>query len=438
MLDASNFKLLENAYLSSSGSSTFSKKLEEIAEWVDRECCFVQGVEFFSQVNRQIAENPYCHRYIGNIYRIQGEYEKACQHLQTAIAMLEGKTLRFEVLYNLGMLYREHNKLNEAEECFEEIIRAYPLSAAAHHSLSCLWLYDGKFQQGWQRHTYRIQLDQQMQQLQAYFQLPEWENKAESHVLILPEQGIGDKIMFAALFSLLPKNTHYTVVTSTRLVPLFQRSFSDISIVEGTQRNIAQLKRQHFDAYCFMGCLPRILNKPTPDHSYFLKARPYALTEESTKTCRVGISWRGGIGVESEKRSIALSLWLPILKISGINFVNLQYDAQRSEIEFLQSSGVNLDTDTGINALEDIDAFASLASSCDIVITVDNSTAHLAGSLGITTWLLLPHVPNWRWQQNGDKSYWYQSLRLIRQNEKGCWKDAIQHTAARLMSSMKN
>jgi hypothetical protein len=335
------------------------------------------------------------------------------------------------------MLYREHNKLIEAKECFEEIIRAYPQSTMVHHSLSCLLLYEGRLCEGWQQHDWRILLDKKMQQLKDFFQLPEWKNKAELRILILPEQGIGDKIMFAAFFSSLPNNRQYTVVVSTRLVSIFKRSFPALNIVEGTQRNLGQLKKQEFDAYCFMGCLPRILKKNTPDNSVFLKAKPYLRENTHSKKLRVGLSWRGGIDIEREKRSIDLKLWLPIFKVQDVSFVNLQYDAEELETEFLQSYGINIYSDETVNALKDMDAFASLVSSCDIVITVDNSTAHLAGALGIPTWLLLSNAPNWRWKNNGDKSYWYQSVRLFRQSEEGCWGYVINQVAATLIESTK-
>jgi tetratricopeptide (TPR) repeat protein len=437
MLNFADFKELEKAYVCTSEEKIFAKKLENIAEFIDKEKCFNKGIEFFSKVNDQIAENPYCYRYIGNIYRLQGEYEKSLQHLQKAIIMLEGKALRFEVLYNLGMLYREHNKLIEAKECFEEIIRAYPQSTMVHHSLSCLLLYEGRLHEGWQQHYWRILLDKKMQKLKDFFQLSEWKNKAESRILILPEQGVGDKIMFAAFFSSLPKSKQYTVIVSTRLVSIFKRSFPALNIVEGTQRNLGQLKKQGFDAYCFMGCLSRILKKPTPDNLVFLKAKPYLWENTHPKKLRVGLSWRGGTGVEREKRSIDLKLWLPILKVQDVNFVNLQYDAEELETESLQSHGITIYSDERVNALEDMDAFASLVSSCDIVITVDNSTAHLAGALGIPTWLLLSNAPNWRWKNNGDKSYWYQSVRLFRQSDECCWECVIKQVAATLIESTK-
>lgn len=430
-----DFKSFEKAYYSTQEENFFSEKLEHIAKVVDKEKCFSQGIEFFIDVNNRITENPYCHRYIGNIYRVQGEYQQSLQHLEKAIVMLEGATLRFEVLYELGMLYRDHNKLLEAKACFEEIIKSYPQSAMVQYSLSCLLIYQGSFYKGWEKHHHRIQNDEKMTELKQYFDLPEWANKSESHILILPEQGVGDKIMFAAYFSSLPNDRHYTVVVSTRLRSLFKASFPSLNIVEGTQKNIAQLKKNKFDAYCFIGCLPRILKLSVPDASAFLRPLP-SLQERSVKNLRVGISWRGGIGIEREKRSMLLELWLPILKISDIHFVNLQYDTEKLEVDFFEFHGINIYTDETIDASTDFDAFGGLASDCDVVITVDNSIAHLAGALGVPTWVLLPHVPNWRWGEKGEKTYWYQSVQLFRQVQPRCWGDVIKKVNLQLVEML--
>ena len=73
-----------------------------------------------------------------------------------------------------------------------------------------------------------------------------------------------------------------------------------------------------------------------------------------------------------------------------------------------------------------IDDFASLVSACDMVVSIDNFTVHLAGSLGINTKILLPFTMDSRWGLKGKKSHLYNSVRLYRQNKLGNWKDVIK------------
>ena len=61
---------------------------------------------------------------------------------------------------------------------------------------------------------------------------------------------------------------------------------------------------------------------------------------------------------------------------------------------------------------------AAIIANCDLVITSDTSTAHLAGGMGQATWTLLKQIPEWRWGIHGKTTFWYPSARLFRQTER--------------------
>ena len=69
---------------------------------------------------------------------------------------------------------------------------------------------------------------------------------------------------------------------------------------------------------------------------------------------------------------------------------------------------------------------AAAVSSLDLVITVDTSIAHLAGSMGVPTWLMLSHDPDWRWGLHGDGTIWYPSIRIFRQERLMDWGNVIE------------
>ena len=56
---------------------------------------------------------------------------------------------------------------------------------------------------------------------------------------------------------------------------------------------------------------------------------------------------------------------------------------------------------------------AALIECLDLVITVDASVAHLAGALGKPVWIMLPHVPDYRWLTDRDDSPWYDSAMAV-------------------------
>ena len=105
--------------------------------------------------------------------------------------------------------------------------------------------------------------------------------------------------------------------------------------------------------------------------------------------------------------------------------MNLQYgDADELAAE-AQAAGLSLLIDRNVDQLSDMDIFAAQIAAMDLVITIDNSTAHLAGALGIPVWLLLPFVPDWRWQLNREDSPWYPTMRIFRQQGVSEWKPVL-------------
>lgn len=74
--------------------------------------------------------------------------------------------------------------------------------------------------------------------------------------------------------------------------------------------------------------------------------------------------------------------------------------------------------------LTDFAEAAAALAALDLLITADAPIAHLAGAMGRLAWLLLPHVPDWRWMLEREDSPWYPSLRLFRQPGPGAW-DAV-------------
>lgn len=85
-----------------------------------------------------------------------------------------------------------------------------------------------------------------------------------------------------------------------------------------------------------------------------------------------------------------------------------------------------------MDAALDFQDTAAILVNCDLVITTDTCMAHLAGGLGVPTWLLLQRVPDWRWGLESETTFWYPSMRLFRQRHPGDWVEVIQRLQGEL------
>ncbi|MFL6548809.1 MAG: ADP-heptose--LPS heptosyltransferase [Povalibacter sp.] len=83
-------------------------------------------------------------------------------------------------------------------------------------------------------------------------------------------------------------------------------------------------------------------------------------------------------------------------------------------------------------ACEDIAVMASRMRALDLIIAVDTMQAHLAGALGLPTWLLLNANADWRWMRERNDSPWYPTMRLFRQQRQGEWDQVIREVRTAL------
>ncbi len=151
----------------------------------------------------------------------------------------------------------------------------------------------------------------------------------------------------------------------------------------------------------------------------------------------MGVSWHGGKDAETRRRrSVALELWGPILRVPGVRFFNIQYGAAAAEaVRAARDFHLPLDDGSDCDPLQDLDDFAAKLTALDLILTVDNSTAHLAAALGKPVWTLLPFAADWRWMLDRETTPWYPTMRLLRCRAADQWSELLQRTARRLTSA---
>jgi hypothetical protein len=256
--------------------------------------------------------------------------------------------------------------------------------------------------------------------------------KLESgRLLIWGEQGIGDEIVFAGLMpDVIGTGNRCVLDCDARLKPLFARSFPGVEIVSGYTPDARP--DLEIAAHLPSGSLPRLFRATT--EAFSATTSPYLMADPVEREplrssyydgCKlVGLAWYTSNKTAGRSRSIDFALLAPLFAHTGIRWVSLQYgdhDALEQE-----TASTDIVVDRTVDQFASIDRFAAQIAAMDLVITIDNSTAHLAGALGIPTWVLLPFAPDWRWQLNRDDTPWYPSMRLFRQTTAGDWQAVVR------------
>lgn len=149
-------------------------------------------------------------------------------------------------------------------------------------------------------------------------------------------------------------------------------------------------------------------------------------------TPRVGLFWQGNPAFPEDRwRSPGLASLAPLLAVPGVCFVNLQLGGGAA----LMATGAPA-LDPGMAnqgaAIADWADTAALMANLDLVIGSDTACLHLAGSLGLPTWLIVSTTTDWRWHDGRTDSPWYPSVRLFRQQRLGDWTAPVVAAAAAL------
>jgi hypothetical protein len=218
-----------------------------------------------------------------------------------------------------------------------------------------------------------------------------------------------------------------------RLVPIFERSFKGVTAVARSEPPDPRIENADTDFQMPIGSICKIYRKSAEDYPTdrggYLKADPgqtaqiRARYEALGPGMKVGICWRSGNPIVGAERSVPLEMWDGLLSSEGCHFINLQYGEVNEDIAgVLERTGVEVFKDNAVDPLTSAEDWFAQIAALDHVISVDNSTIQVSGSLGIPTWTLLSKVPEWRFGLNRLDHLWHPSIRIFRQHKKGEWE----------------
>ena len=147
---------------------------------------------------------------------------------------------------------------------------------------------------------------------------------------------------------------------------------------------------------------------------------------------KVGINWQGNPKYRGDRRrSIPLAHFAPLAQIEGVRLVSLQRNFGSEQLKEVRFSVTELGGQVDEAAGPFMDT-AAILKNLDLLITSDTSLVHLAGGLGVPTWLAIPRAPDWRWLLERPDCPWYPSLKLFRQPEFDNWEPVFERMTEEL------
>ncbi|MDC0899385.1 tetratricopeptide repeat protein [Candidatus Pelagibacter sp.] len=378
---------------------------------------------------------------LGNLFYLQHKYEDAIISHQRAI---KAKPDSHVVHFNFANTLLNAGKYSEAIEMYKKTIALNPRFNRSKINLGTTLLSMSNFEEGFKEYFHRIYEDKNFKSvLHKKNLLWNGQNIENKKILIVAEEGLGNTLQFSR---------YLETLSQLKCKIIFQcqeelhHLFEDMDFIDQLESI-----ESDYDNYDYWAPLQNLINILTPDLNSncpfpsALKINDNKLLEWETliavnDNVKIGLNWQGSASnPRVTNNSVSLERFKNVLNNPSATFISLQKGSAVSDIEKFQfeENIINYDLlmDTGSKKFLDT---AAIIKYLDLVITTDTAIAHLAGTLGTQTWLLLPKVSDWRWLNSKDETIWYDNFRIYRQKVQGDWSDVFSRVEKDSQELIKN
>lgn len=327
-----------------------------------------------------------------------GQWAQAKSAFAHAASVSEGREGHGIALASLGSVYyRLGYPHNGAKHCDRALAFRDPRPYATW-GRSLIRLARGDWAQGWADYEARWQVPQLADAVRRHgidpdTLPPRWDGgPTDGPVLVYAEQGTGDCLWaLRYLAHVEAQSGHPVALQLPPSIAAFHAPGTD---------------RQPVASVPVMS-LPHVLQMPAP-------IGPANTTASHTTrgTGRIGYCWHGESAHGNDRDRSAPYSFAPALTDAGFTPVSLQHGEPTAFADYAET--------------------AALMATCDAVLTVDTSVAHLAGTLGVPTVVIPPTVPDWRWPGTGGTTPWYPTVTVVRRADVWGWSDALDRAIRHL------
>ncbi len=376
---------------------------------------FEAALDCYRQALVLRPDSPEVHNNTGFALAGLGRHEAALESYSRALGLRPGYVVAH---LNRSNSLAELNRHEAAMACLESALAIDPGSTAAQWNLGLLRLQTGDFARGWPGYESRLE-HSEFKADRRDFAEPRWtgrESLAGRTILVYAEQGLGDTLQFCRYVELVAARG------ATVLFEVQPPLKSLLSGLRGASRVLARGEPlPAFDLHCPLLSLPLAFGTvvdTVPAGVPYVLSDPALVQQWGARLgeagrLKVGLAWSAnsasGYG---RARSMGLAEFAMLLP-PGAQGVSLQKDLAAGEPEFLAGRKDIVHFGTGFADT------AALAACMDVIVSVDTSIAHLAGAMGLPTWVLMSAKGDWRWLRGREDSPWYPSVRVFREPAPG-------------------
>jgi tetratricopeptide (TPR) repeat protein len=377
----------------------------------------------------------------GIVLHLEGRFAEAIEVFERAEALGNRAAAS-----NSGNSLLDLGRMDEALRAHETAVERDPGSAGAKYNLALTELRLGDWERGWAGYEARWRF-REVHRRPRNFTRRRWngggwngegwngEGLDGERVLLHAEQGLGDTIQFCRYAAMVAARGGVPIL---EVQPAAERLVRSLAVVRAglAETTVMDANAAEFDCECPMMSLPaafRTTVETVPWTGAYLgadeelvreKRRQFAaLRGDARSGIRVGLAWAGNPKYKADAaRSMRLKTLLPLLRAVDAQWISLQKGEAAEQLSSLPEDVFVVD---GSSGERDLAETAALVATLDLVITTDTCIAHLTGAMGKPVWILLPHLSDWRWMQETERTPWYPTARLFRQRTAGDWAGVL-------------
>ena len=368
--------------------------------------------------------------------RSLGRYTEAVEYYEKGLAVapedLNVNVQKAALAISLNALGRD----DDADQVMEDVLLNSVSDDAVKWVWSQLCLGRGQFDVGWDLFDSRwtnFLLDAAIAG-PRHVRSPWGGEPVDGKLLLWGEQGLGDQILYGSMVPDVVARGHSVILEiDPRLIDLFARSLPGVEFASLSDKPYSGA----FEAQLPIGSLGQYFRRdwdafPTRPQGYLLadagRARQLRARLSPNGERLIGVSWRSGNLSVGRLKTATLKDFAAILSLPDCRFIDLQYGDTAEERQAIEDElGLKIERLEDIDNTKDLDGLAALMTACDLVVSVSNTNAHLAGALGRPTWVFVPsgHARFWYWFKDKPDSPWYPRARVKPQASGQSWSDVI-------------